>query len=101
MEGVIEASAEDLEIDPPLWAYFEKPAQNQVERQRIFSRIFGFDRYPLHKQLVSLYEIRNEIAHGRAPTLVTLSKFAQCTKVAFSCMRHLSDEAESKQRVMI
>ena len=42
------------------------------------------------------YEARNDIAHGRNPTLVKLSVFARCMEVAFACRRHLATEAEAK-----
>jgi hypothetical protein len=85
---------------PALWSWIKKPAENSVERRRIFKSVFGIDCFPnefgsLKKSEIKayyqeVYEQRNAIAHGRSPVDVTLGDYCKAEAFALSLFMHLS-----------
>jgi len=87
---------------PSLWTWISKPAENNVERHKIFSNVFGIKCLPDKKSRATstrLYDIRNQIAHGRAGVKMTVAEYRDAEYHVIACMRHLGDECKNKYRL--
>lgn len=85
---------------PALWSWIRKPAENAVERRRIFKNVFGIDCFPskfgqlkpsaIKMYYQEVYEQRNAIAHGRSLVDVTLGDYCKAEAFALTLFVHLS-----------
>ncbi len=85
---------------PALWSWLKKPAENSVERRKIYKNVFDIDCYPREfgsmnsKDIKSfyqdIYERRNAIAHGRELVDVTLEDYCKAEAFALALFFHLS-----------
>lgn len=63
---------------PPIWTWVRRFAENNEERRKIFTNVFGIDATPPghnDKTRREWYDKRNAIAHGRADVEMTLAEY--------------------------
>jgi len=86
---------------PALWSWIKKPAENAIERRKIFTNVFDIDCYPenfgalnssaIRAYYQNVYEKRNALAHGRSSIEVTLSEYCKAEAFALNLFLHLSN----------
>lgn len=86
---------------PALWSWIRKPAENAVERRKIFKYVFGIDCFPktfselrsneINAYYQEVYEKRNAIAHGRSLVDVTLGDYCKAEAFALTLFIHLAN----------
>jgi hypothetical protein len=91
---------------PALWSWMRKPAENAVERRKIYKSVFGIECYPptfgklkpseIRAYYKSVYEQRNAIAHGRESVNVTLADYCKAEAFALTMFIHLSSVCTEK-----
>lgn len=102
MSVVMEAPDADGRYSmPALWSWIKKPAENAVERRKIFKTVFGIDCFPttfsqlrpkeIKAYYQDVYEQRNAIAHGRSPVDVTLGDYCKAEAFALTLFIHLAN----------
>lgn len=94
---------------PALWSWIKKPAENAVERRRIFKAVFGLDCYPssfgamkpseIKAYYQAIYKQRNALAHGRTPVTFSLGDY--CKAEAFVLALVLSLSSACKERYQV
>jgi hypothetical protein len=96
---------------PPLWAWIKQSAENNVERKKIFKRVYGIDTTPeefnglnksdVNKYRNDLYEKRNAIAHGRANVTMLLSDYCTAEMYVIEVIRTISQQCIDKLKVSL
>jgi hypothetical protein len=85
---------------PALWSWLKKPAENSVERRKIYKNVFDIDCFPsgfsgmkpaaIKTYYQAVYEQRNALAHGRSLVEVTLGDYCKAEAFALALIVHLS-----------
>jgi len=87
---------------PAVWTWLRKQAENNVERRKIFSQVFGIKTVPdSGSQLNEWYEKRNRIAHGRQGVRMLLGEYINVDVFISKCMRHVSEQCEASLKLIV
>ncbi len=95
---------------PPLWTWLRRHAENNVERQKVFSRVFGITTLPdgskseqaaFTKFRAELYEKRNAVAHGRKGVEMNLADYIAADVFIAQCMTHIHHQCREKLKLHI
>ena len=89
---------------PPIWTWIRKHAENNIERDRIFSNVFGIQTVAAHcspKNKTDWYKKRNAIAHGRNRVEMALSEYIEVEVFLAKSLLHVAKECEEKLGVLI
>lgn len=91
---------------PALWSWLRKPAENAVERRRLYKSVFGIDLFPkkfgsltssqIKAYYQEIYEQRNALAHGRSSVTVTLGDYYRAEAFVLSLVLHLSSVCKER-----
>ncbi len=97
-------SNKEVYSKPPLWTWLRKQAENNIERSRIFSNVFGVNPIPdgyKMKNKQDWYEKRNAIAHGRSGVEMTLGEYIDVDVFVAKSMIHVSRQCKEKLKLMV
>jgi len=88
---------------PPIWTWIRKQAENNIERDRIFSNVFGIKTVAAKcsAKKAKWYEKRNAIAHGRSRVEMALSEYIEVEVFLAKSLLHVAKECEEKLGVLI
>ncbi|MBW4542967.1 MAG: hypothetical protein KME25_00740 [Symplocastrum torsivum CPER-KK1] len=96
---------------PPLWAWIKQSAESNVERKKIFKRVYGIDTTPqefnglkqsdVNKYRHDLYEKRNAIAHGRANVTMLLSDYCTAEMYVIEVILTIRQQCIDKLKVSL
>ncbi|TCP05385.1 HEPN domain-containing protein [Rubrivivax gelatinosus] len=102
---------DDRYSKPALWSWLRKPAENTVERRKIFKSVFEIDCYPasfsgktsseIRSYYQSMYDRRNAIAHGRKLVEISLSEYCEAEAFVLSLVKHLASVCSSRYRLSV
>ena len=87
----------------PVWTWVIRYAENNVERAKIFSDVFGIKARPKETggQSEAAYEKRNAIAHGRLNVEMTLAEYVDADVLVFRSVTHLADQCREQQKLIV
>lgn len=96
-------SGEEGITGPPIWGWIEKSAENNVERRKIFKRVFGISTTPkeFNSKRDEWYDKRNAIAHGRSDVTMQLREYVEVQAFVIKSMLYLASECDTKQRLLV
>ena len=95
---------------PAIWNWVKKQAENNIERGKIFKKVFGLTLGPdgtkaekreLNKKKVGWYENRNKIAHGRDGVIMNLHDYSEVEVYCYLSMKSLADQCEEKYHIKL
>jgi hypothetical protein len=89
---------------PVIWTWIKKFAENNIERDKIFSNVFGIKTLPPEcdaKRKVEWYDKRNAIAHGRSNVIMKLGEFIDVLAYFVQSLRFLAEQCRQKLDVQI
>lgn len=94
---------------PALWSWIKKPAENAVERRKLFKAVFGIDCFPpsfgtmktseIKAYYQDVYEQRNALAHGRSPVTVSLGDYCKAEAFVLALVLHLSSACMERYKL--
>ena len=102
-EPVIEQEKQIFQ-KPVLWTWLKKHAENYVERDQIFKRVFDIDPIPdgfQSKTKKQWYEKRNSIAHGRRGVQMTLIEYCEADAFVAKSMLHIAKQCDEKLKLIL
>jgi len=88
----------------PIWTWIRKQAENNIERDKIFSNVFGIKTVAAKcsaKKKAEWYEKRNAIAHGRSGVEMALSEYIEVEVFLAKSLLHVAIECAEKLGVLI
>ncbi len=97
---------------PPLWAWIKQSAENNVERKKIFKRVYGIDTTPqefngwrkqsdVNKYREDLYKKRNAIAHGRENVTMPLKDYCTAEMYVIEVILTIRQQCIDKLKVSL
>lgn len=92
---------------PVIWTWIRKHAENNVERSKIFKKVFGLTLGPegkkteWNKKKNEWYENRNKIAHGRDGVIMNLHDYSEVEVYCYLSMKSLADQCEEKYNIKL
>ncbi len=96
---------------PPLWAWIKQSAENNIERKKIFKRVYGIDTTPqefnglkqsdVNKYREDLYKKRNAIAHGRENVTMLLRDYCTAEMYVVEVIRTIGQQCIDKLKVSL
>ncbi len=89
---------------PPVWTWLRKQAENNHERKRIFSNVYGLKTIPngyTDKQRDTWYEKRNAIALGRQGVRFTLVEYSEALIFVVKSMFYLSYQCHQNLKLIV
>lgn len=104
---VFEVPSREQDVDyfnyPPLWTWIKRSAEDNTDRRKILSRVYGitFTQPNFGKKLADLYEMRNALAHGRKRIDVSISLLLKVDAYAANSMIELRNQIFKNYRLQI
>lgn len=95
---------------PVIWTWIRKHAENNVERRKIFKKVFGLTLGPegtnaekkeWNKKKDGWYENRNAIAHGREGVIMNLHNYSEVEVYCYLSMKSLAQQCEEKYNIKL
>lgn len=95
---------------PPVWTWVKKHAENNEERRKILTSVFGIDttggatnneRKENNKHRQTLYEKRNAIAHGRRDIEMTLAEYVEADVFVYTSIAYLAEQCRTKHMLIV
>jgi len=91
---------------PAMWTWIRSSAENNTERKRIFSQVYGIDLDRPDKKdfgwtYDELYDMRNAIAHGRDAVEITVGELLKVHNYVIKSMLSTVDKVFDRYRVRL
>ncbi len=89
---------------PTLWTWIKRHAENNVERSKLLSNVYGIKTIPegfTGKQREQWYESRNAIAHGRKDVTISLKEYVDVQIFAVKSMLFVFEQCKEKFDLII
>jgi len=96
---------------PLIWSWIKGIAENNVERKKIFKRVYkietapegfnGLSKSEVNKYRNELYDKRNAIAHGRARVHMPLSDYCIADLFVIETVRTIAQQCFDKLKVVL
>ena len=96
---------------PALWSWLHKPAENTVERRKLFKSVFEIECFPstfgklkpteIRSYYQDAYDKRNAIAHGRELIEVSLGDYCKADAYVLALVSHMSSVCRSKYKLAV
>jgi len=116
IEAAIEVATEEPDQDdrytmPALWSWLKRPAENTVERRKVFKTVYEIECYPAKfsgmsdKQIRAyyneMYKKRNAIAHGRALVEISLAEYCRADAFVLALVEHMAEQCVRRYKIAI
>jgi hypothetical protein len=106
-----EPDKDDRYSKPALWSWLRKPAENTVERRKVFKSVFEIECYPasfskkkpseIRAYYQNMYERRNAIAHGRKLVEISLAEYCEAEAFVLALVSHMASVCKSRYRLSV
>jgi hypothetical protein len=97
----------DFYRKPVLWTWIKKSAENNIERRKILSNVYGIHLFPLAGRkgkndiLKSCYEKRHAIVHGRDLIEMKLNEFCDVEILVTESVRWITRHCREELKLII
>ena len=86
---------------PPIWTWISKLAENNIERHRIFSYVFGIKCLSSKQDFRKLYDQRNLVVHGRQGVTMKLVEYCDAEDLVIQSVLQMVKECRERYQLEV